>query len=300
MFIPLRFAGALLVVVSYLAASSVDAPSASAAEQYRFTYRGLQVGDEAVQQADFDLEVNVKMEQSGQVIDSSDQRVSRSQQCRITVLKTGVVDGLPVKTKVKLAFDSARQQAEIDGETKGPSTLPVEGNTYHAELVQGKLVITDTQGNVPSEREQQIVAATTQTLGKPNPLAKFFHGRSIAVGETVKMPPQLAKDLLGFTGRLDATSRFEITLTGIQNYDGVPCALFETQLGSQGPAGDRFNVQMSGRLLLQVGTCRTVWIELVGPVDVSEARGPEGGRFTVTTKGNVKMALQAKYSQPRF
>jgi len=292
------FTRRFLPLAALLLSAAAFSHPASGAERYRFTYRGLDSGEQAVQQADFHLDVQVTMEQSGKQIDSSKQQVRRSQECRITVLETAIRGGQQVKKKVRLTFDGAHQSAVID-DAQREAALPVEGKSYVAELVGEEVVITYPDGGAPPPAEQQIVAATTQALGQPNPIAHFFHGRTIALGETLKMPPELAKDLLGFSGKLDNASAFQIKLIDVRPYGGAQCALFETRLSSKMPKDNRFAMEMTGRLLMQIDTCRAVWIELTGPVEVAETRGPAGGEFTVRTKGQVKMALQAEYPARR-
>jgi hypothetical protein len=270
-----------------------------AAEAYRFTYRGLENGDTTLQEVDLDLNLTVTVEQAGQTIDKTKHVVLRKQRCRMTVLESVSVEGALVKTKVKLIYESADQSQSQNDEPAEEAPLPVAGKTYFASLIDNKLVITDERGNRPSDEEWAIVATATETLGKSNPIAKFFDGKTYSVGQELRMPPQLAKDLLGFSGRLDNASKLILTFTKVQMVGGKPCAVFDTLLESTMTQGTTMKMQMQGKLMLEIETCRAASIELAGPVKLAEAHGPADGQFTINTQGNMKMALRAGYTQVR-
>ena len=270
-----------------------------AADAYTFTYRSLQNGDVTVQQVNLDLNLQISVEQAGQTIDSTKHLVNRKQLCRMTVLETGVVDGAPVKTKIRLTYDSADQSQSQNDEPLQEAQLPVAGKTYFASWENGKLLITDEQGNRPSDEEWAIVATATESLGKPNPIAKFFHGQTYQVGQELRMPPALAKDLLGFSGRLDNATLLVLTFAQAVNVNGKRCAVFDTNLDTKMTQGNTMNMQMRGRLVLEIDTCRAIQIDLAGPVKMAEAHGPADGQFSVNTAGNMKMALRANYTQQR-
>jgi hypothetical protein len=281
-----------LVLVA--ACCAVAAPAA-AQEAYRFTYRTLEVGEVAVQHADFNMDLEMSINQAGTTIDSARQGVLRTQLCRLTVLETANLGGEQVKTKVQISYDAADQTISEMGKAKPAVKLPVAGKTYIVERVKEKLVITDLAGNPVPEVEQAIVSNSTDTLGRPNPIARFFNGRVVKVGDRLRMPPALARELLGFTGKLDNASKFELTFVDVRSIAGVNCAVFETYLETKMTQGTTMNMKMKGRLMLEIDTCRAVWIELDGPVQLAEAHGPADAQFTVDTKGSVKMALRAEY-----
>lgn len=294
----LRSKRSFFALFSFVAVSFCSA-QLQAAEAYRFTYRGLNIGDTTVQEVDLDLNLVVTVEQAGQTIDKTKHAVLRKQRCRMTVLESGTVEGALVKTKVRLTYESADQkQAQNDGPVE-ESPLPVSGKTYFAALAEGKLMITDEQGNRPSDEEWAIVATATDTLGQANPIAKFFDGKTYSVGQELRMPPQLAKDLLGFSGRLDNASKLILTFTKVQVLNGKPCAVFDTLLESTMTQGTTMTMQMRGRLALEIETCRAASIELSGPVKLAEAHGPADGQFTINTQGSMKMALRAGYVKVR-
>lgn len=270
-----------------------------AEDAFRFNYHGLENGDTAVQEVDLDLNLVVTVVQAGQTIDKTKHAVLRKQRCRMTVLESAVVEGAQVKTKVRLIYDSADQSQAQNDEPAKAAQLPVSGKTYFASREGDKLVITNDKGQRPTDEEWAIVATATDTLGRPNPIAKFFHGQTFSVGQELRMPPQLAKDLLGFSGRLDNASKLILTFTQVQNVNGKVCAVFDTLLESAMTQGSTMKMQMRGKLMLEIETCRAVFIDLAGPVKLAEAHGPADGQFTVNTQGDMKMALRADYVRVR-
>lgn len=290
----LRLLGAVL-----LAALTGFSCEAQAAEAYRFTYRGLDQGDVTLQEVDLDLRLVVTIVQAGQTIDTTKHVVLRKQRCRMTVLETGIVEGSPVKTKVRLTYDSADQRQSQNDDPAQDVRLPVAGKTYFASLVDDQLEITNERGERPSDEEWAIVATATDTLGRPNPIARFFHGQTFQVGQELRMPPQLAKELLGFSGRLDNASKLILNFARVETIGGQPCAVFETLLETSMTQGSKMKMQMRGQLILEIDACRAVLIDLGGPVQMTEAHGPADGQFTVRTQGDMKMALRAGYSQAR-
>jgi len=291
-----QVASKILLSLSMLAFSG---SSLQAADAYRFTYRGLDSGEVTFQEVALNLNLTISVVQAGQTIDSTKHAVVRSQRCRMTVLETGMLNGSPVKTKVRLTFDAAEQSQSQNDQPAEAAQLPVAGKTYFASREKDQLVITDEQGQRPSDEEWAIVATSTETLGRTNPIAQFFHGKTYEVGQELRMPPQLAKELLGFSGRLDNASILVLTFAQAVNIQGRPCAVFDTMLDSKMTQGNTMNMQMRGKLVLEIDTCRAVQIDLAGPVKMAEAHGPADGQFTVNTQGQMKMALKANYGPLR-
>ena len=96
---------------------------------------------------------------------------------------------------------ATKQESIVEGaETNEPtlSSQPVQGKTYicKRELGEnGELVVTDEAGNRPPTDEYEIVAQQMQMVGRPNPLAQFLAGRTIAVGEKVELPSAVASQV---------------------------------------------------------------------------------------------------------
>jgi hypothetical protein len=98
---------------------------------------------------------------------------------------------------------------------------------------------------------------------------------------------------------LDNASILILKFTKVQTVNGKPCAVFDTLLESTMTQGTTMKMQMQGKLMLEIETCRAASIELAGPVKLAEAHGPADGQFTINTQGSMKMALRAGYTQVR-
>ena len=51
-----------------------------------------------------------------------------------------------------------------------------------------------------------------ETFGLPNPIALYFDGKQVVVGQTVELPAKLARELLGFSESVGNISQFQLRL----------------------------------------------------------------------------------------
>jgi hypothetical protein len=278
----------LVVVVSAIASAS---SACFARDTYRFTARKPQVGDRSRQELRFLLDVKMTVSQSGQIVYTSDGNVERTQSRQVELLEAreGKV------TKAKVTFDTSEQVTSQKDRPAATAQLAVAGKTYLAERVGEELVITDDQGNKPTDEELAIVAPGMEVLGRPNPLAAFFDGRSVEVGETVRLPNQVAKELFGSWDQLGEVSQLDMMLLGTQTVEGVKCALFHTKIEVKPPKSDGRALQIQGRFLIEIDSCRTAQVELSGPLTTSQVRGEGASQFTVKRRGSMEIAVQTRH-----
>lgn len=269
-----------------------SAPAAFGGEIHRFTYRVATVGEQADQQADFDLNLVKTIEQAQQIIDSEARHVRRKQRLRLTVLETNGQQA----TRVQITFAAAAQSVAQAGQEAVATPLPVQGKTYIVSRLGDDLLIVDNTGHAPPPEEYAIVATATQTLGRPNPLAKFFNGRTIAVGERLELPPDLAKELLGLGASVGDASKFTLVFRGTQQIEGVTWAEFDTAFEAQSRENSTLSMQMKGRMVLNVATCRAKSLTFSGPVEILETHGPDGGQYQVRTRGTMTMSNQSEHT----
>ncbi len=278
-----------------LTAVVVVAQQVSGPESYRFVYLNPHVGQEATQQVDFDVDLNMAITQSGQSISSSRRKIRRTQTRTVTVTETA----LGQVSKARVTFH--RFEEAIIENSQQPVTVrgPVATKTYTIARTGGKLVVTGQDGKTPPPGELAIVLASMGTIGEKNPLAGFLNDRRIAIGQTVRLPRKLAENLLGFAGAFGKPTEFSMKLISVRAIDGVDCAEFQTHIKAQaeGEAGQTMN--MTGRFLLQVATCRAVLAEFSGPVAYSEKRGPAGGQYSVSVDGRLDVAIKTQYASRR-
>ena len=117
---------------------SLTTDGAVAAEAVRFAVRSVQVGDRTEQQIQFDLNLEMTIEMSGQKVDTSARLMERQEQYRMTVLE----HQLGGTTKVRLTYDQAKQAVTDDQRSKQNKPLPVAGKTYLVARIGEKLQIT--------------------------------------------------------------------------------------------------------------------------------------------------------------
>ena len=110
------------------------------------------------------------------------------------------------------------------------------------------------------------------------------------------VPDDVARELLGLTGRKGKTDKLNLKLVGIQGASGRTYGVFETLLRTSGRETS-MSLLMKGRLLIEPATCRTKLIELQGPVAISETRGPPQGTFVVSTNGTLSVSVETVFGQ---
>ena len=139
-----------------------------------------------------------------------------------------------------------------------------------------------------------VVRESMASFGLPNPLSKFFDGRSIRVGQELKLPAELARDLLGFANTGGNISEFSLKLTEIRPGE-TPIANFAIKLVAKDPEKSRVSMTLNGRMLIEVDTCRARVVEMSGPVAVSESHGPAEAQYEVHSEGQIQVAVRASY-----
>ena len=137
------------------------------------------------------------------------------------------------------------------------------------------------------------------TIGEKNPLAGFLHDKQIAIGQTVRLPEKVARQLLGFVESLGKATQFDMKLIGVREIDGIQRAEFETLIKASTGSDDSQSMNMTGRFVLQVDTCRMLAAEFHGPVSSSEKRGPAGGQYTISADGKLDVAIKTQYGTAR-
>jgi hypothetical protein len=271
---------------------SIGLASAAAAERATcsFIYRQPQVGDQGTQDVQFEMNVVVTFQQSGQVISTGDRSILRRQRRTMTALD---VKDLRV-TRAKVAFAESEAVVMENGKATVRTRQPVAGKTYHVSRQSNEeLLVTDERGNPASAEELAIVRSAADAVGRQNPWGQVLHQRTITIGNTLKVPPDIANTLLGFEETLGEVRRFEMKLVDVPSVDGTTHGVFDTVIETDSPLAGGKALTMHGQFVIDAATCRTNSVQLVCPLDLSETRGPQGGRFTVTGKGTLQVSMQS-------
>jgi hypothetical protein len=256
-----------------------------------FTHREPQVGDRATQEVCFEMNLLVSLRQHHQTVHTTDHGIHR-RQCR-------TVDALEVErgcvTRAAVSFAVCEESVAETGRPRTRVEQPVVGKSYLVRRIgQGPLQVTDLEGRHAPAEEHAVVARAMDAIGRRNPLARFFDQRRISVGQTVAVPIELANELLGCPEALGAVARFEMTLEGFRADDRTVYAVFDTAIEAASPLGDGRRLDLRGKFLLEPETCRIAAIELACPVELTETRGPEGGRFELHGKGTLQVSMRSQ------
>ena len=307
-----RLAAALVVCGAWLAAESAAAEPRQApavdrasyeretrpgrAEAVHFTQRGPQVGDQTEQTVAVALRLDTMVRQGSELVEQAKTTIRREQ--RRVVTATEVESGRTVAALVRYV-EATKQVAT--GQTAadlqaGPTTpQPVAGKAYRCRREGDELRITDAQGNIPPLDQFEIIALNMESLGRPNPLADFLAGRTVAVGATIELPNELAEKLLGLGDTLGKVTQFRLTLDKIEPVDSAECAVFHASIDAASNDSSQLRLQLEGPLVIQAATCRAVQASLTGPIGMSETRGSLTAAYQMTGAGKMTVEIASTY-----
>ena len=277
-FSPRSLVKALLVLVAFTANSDVIAQ-----DSVRFTKGATKVGEQLQQSVQVGMSLKTQTIQKAEVVEQADLNSERRQQRVVTVESLGK-EGLVTTALVEF------QQSERsrNGATEKD---PIVGKSYRCTRKGEELLVTKLDGTLPPLQEYRIVTQAMESLGKPNALADYLSGRVIQVGQQLSLPPEVAKNVIGFGKRIGEVDRFEITLQSIQP-DGT--ALFMAEIEAHGTSSSQMRMVAAGQFLIDTQTCRTKSAELSGPIGLSEARGSATHKYLVNGTGKIRMALSSQ------
>ena len=135
-----------------------------------------------------------------------------------------------------------------------------------------------------------------ESLGRPNPLADFLAGQSVAVGQRITLPNEVAEKLMGLGGELGKVTRFELTLQQIAAIHGRTCAVFQSSIEAESIDSSQMRLSVDGPLAIEVNTCRAVEAKFAGPIGMSETRGSLSATYQMTGTGKMDVTIASKYS----
>jgi len=284
-----------------------------AAEQFKFTYKPLEVGDQASETSEFALDLKTTVAQGHEVINVAAQKADRNE--RVIAERLPATPGQTAKARIK--YETSEQvTTDRSGATHG-TERPVAGKTYIAAREGDALVIADEQGAAPPEEEFKIVSRAADGLGRPNPIGELLNGKTVAIGERISLPQEYCRQMLGGWDESLADAPLEVMLMGTQRIDGKNCAVFHTVPEGMGAkstvvrtsattATDGPELKLppppatspiQGKFLVEFDTCRLAVIELDGPVNRIETKGRPGREFEVRRKGKLRVAVHTTHNR---
>ncbi|HEY2838583.1 MAG TPA: hypothetical protein VGJ26_05515 [Pirellulales bacterium] len=285
---------------------------AGAAETLRFTYKPLDVGDQASETSEFGLDLKTTVAQGHEVINVAAQKAERNE--RITAERLPTEKGQTARARIKY---EASDQVTTDrsGAVHG-AERPVAGKTYVATREGEQLVIADEQGAAPPEEEFKIVTRAAEGLGRPNPIGELLNGKTVAIGERISLPQEYCRQMLSGWDDSLTDAPLEVMLMGTQRIDGRQCALFHTVPeglgqksnivrtsatsstdGAEAKTPPPATSPIQGKFLIELDTCRLAVIELDGPVNRVETKGRQGREFEVRRKGKLHVAVHVTHNR---
>lgn len=290
------------------AASSVEqvafsrATPAGESQTVEFGRPAARIGDEVEQKLSLSMQMTTTLRQ-GVKFDRRDHTSVNNRQNRI-VTTTRVDDGCA--TGVRLQYKSAAKKLIVteDAQAATPENegafvaQPVQSKTYLCQREpgeNGKLVITYENGDVPPSEECEIVAEHMDNVGRTNPLAGFLAGKTLTVGKTIDVPHEVASKIFSLGDQFGEVEHFKLTLEKVDVCDGSTQAVFRAEVDAASSNASQMRMQVAGALTIDAQTCRTLKVDLTGPIAMSETRGSYSTAYQVIGTGQLRSQLTSTY-----
>lgn len=279
----------LQLALAFIAA--VTAISLGADNKITFHKQTSQPGHRMVQRSFVHVDTIQSYEQSNQLISKTNREVRKTQ-----VRKIKTVSTTPAVVQVTYAEAHLQEGKNRLFAKKKPE--PVQHKSYEVTRDGEELRVVNADGSVPPRAEVQ---STMSWVGRPNEIAEFLNGRTVAVHEQIDLPEKVAAKMFGGNlgmGRIESAA---LELEKIKNINGAKCGVFTVALighpatSPNEPAGQPLNVR--GKVYVQADTCRTALVQVDSDLDLSEQRGPAGAQFTVKNRGKIHIAINASFGE---
>lgn len=300
---PFRAALVLLAAaLSAIAQQPQDPPVAT--QTVSFARQPSRVGDQVEQTIAIDMRLSTSRRQGNELVETTTVTARNYQRRLVTTteIAEGRTRAVLVRyfeaTKQREAGDADAQVGAIAGQPNEPSstiTKPVSGKSYRCRREGDKLIVTDAQGNIPPPAEVEIVAADMEAVGRPNPLVDFLAGRTVAVGETLALPMDVADRLLGIGSKFGKLTRFDLALRDVRTEGGVTCAVFQASIVAASHGSSQMRLELAGPLAVQINTCRAARMGLTGPLGLSATGGRNSMAYHVFGTGKLSMNIASAY-----
>lgn len=276
--------------------------NSAVAQQVRFARQPAKVGDEVEQNIGLELRLAMTMRQGNQITGKMQTQMLTNQR---RVVTTTEVDGGRL-TAVKVQYPVATMQKSDADVSSGDNTAPepvlasqpVQGKTYVCRRNNGEtgeLVITDVAGNRPPSEELEIVSQHMQMVGRANPLAQFLAGRTIAVGDKVELPKEVASQIFNLGDQFGRVTRFTLTLQKVVSENSATRAQFLASVEAVSNNSTQMRLEVEGPMLVDIATCRAQKISLLGPIGMSQSRGTYSTAYQMIGTGRLQMSIASTY-----
>lgn len=261
--------------------------SRASSQQVTFGRSSVKVGQKAEQTVLVELSLSTRTRHGAEVLEKAETALTRT---RKRVVKTTAIDsGLAIGAEVHyLKSELAKGGAQ-------PAEDLIAGKTYLCQR-RGEVIHVQTAlGEIPSEEEFKLVAENMDTLGRPNPLAGYLAGKSVAIGDRLALPVEVARQLLGASDQLGDVTRFELTLTKIEEVAGRQCAVFQADIEAQRTDASQMRLLIDGPMTIETATCRAVSSQLSGPIGMSQSVPDPRGRLLLDSTGKIALRVSSRF-----
>lgn len=261
------------------------APVTAGAESATFGRRQSVVGDVVEQTVRLEMNLDTTSRLGAQVIDQDSSVAERLQRRRVTASSTR--EGRVVGAAVRFFEASSTRNGESTPDA-------VAGKSYRCERGEDdQLTVLTDKGLMPSMEEYAQVVRAMETLGTASPLAELLAGKTVAIGETLDLPAELAQRALGFDKQFGTVDRFTLKLEEVHEVDGRRVARFGATIEASG-AG-QMGLVVEGVFEIEEPTCRVVAADLAGPIAISGLRGVGVAAHQMDGRGRMRMQIAARY-----
>lgn len=263
------------------------------AQEIRFSCKPMAEGTTRIETQDSHTVMNIVINIQGQVAYELEQKQSQTRKKEETVLKT-TKDNVS-KVQVLYAEAMNKQGNSITGEQLQIDV--VKGKTYIVECKEGELLVTGPQGEKIDDNEFSLVKEDYQRLGKPEPVAQFFHGKTLAIGQKVMVPEEAAVEL--FRGQQEnlRVEEFSFIFRETSKQGKMPCGVFDTVLKMAGDSdGIAIAVDLKGTTTVRED-CRVISLDLKGMSTIHGEHESEDGKMEMAGKGEVVINLSNLYRE---
>ena len=266
-------------------------PKESSIRSITFRQTPARVGDRIAQKVEASLDLHTEIMQADQLARRETNTMRRHQDRFIEVTK--VEDGRARGARVH--FPKSRLISPENEQPREELVQSVEGKSYDVTRQGKNLLVTDTKGRIPPMDEFGIVMNSLQSFGLPSPLAKFLLGREVRLGEKLKVPVDIAAQMMGFGENLGQVQNFEFVLQDIRVVDEQPCAVFVAKIDAMGDPTNPIRMTVHGEVIIQADTCRSVSAELGGPLTLQAVQETPKGEYQYNATGEMQVAIHSRY-----
>ena len=101
--------------------------------------------------------------------------------------------------------------------------------------------------------EYEIVSQSMEMVGRPNPLADFLAGRTVAIGETLTLPDEAAGRLFNLGERFGEVNRFDLTLPrNVRRRRRRPAQYSRRTIDAASNDSSQMRLEVEGPLVIQI------------------------------------------------